>query len=186
LVLLILSVDIFPFKYINLLNNVVYMFVPNTHVLATRLFDSSQNIALITMVFLILVLILMVLRYYLVPKSKIAYGPTWEGGNILKSPRNQYTSSSFSQLFMTYASPVLGFVKKSPHLEKDDIFPSSHVYDTHIYDSIDKSLVKKIVAKGEHFMQYFAFLQTGKLQHYVIYGFAFMFLLFILTFANLI
>ncbi|MBC7389727.1 MAG: hypothetical protein H7329_10980, partial [Opitutaceae bacterium] len=90
LVLLILSVDIFPFKYINLLNNVVYMFVPKTHILATRLFDSSQNIALITMVFLILVLTLMVLRYYLVPKSKIAYGPTWEGGNILKSPRNQY------------------------------------------------------------------------------------------------
>lgn len=185
-VLLILSVDLFPLGYINLLNNVVYMFVPKTHTFASRLFDSSQNIAMITMVFLSLVLILVAIRHYLVPKSKITYGPTWGSGYLVKSPKIQYTSSSFSQLFMIYASPVLGIVKKGLHLNKDDVFPANQVYETHTYDALDRNIIKKFVARSEHFMQYFAFLQTGKLQHYVIYGFAFMFLLFILTFTNII
>ena len=185
-VMLILSVDLFPLGYINQLNNVVYMFVPKTHTFASRLFDSSQNIAMITMVFLSLVLILVAIRHYLVPKSKITYGPTWGSGYLVKSPKIQYTSSSFSQLFMIYASPVLGIVKKGLHLNKDDVFPANQVYETHTYDALDRNIIKKFVARSEHFMQYFAFLQTGKLQHYVIYGFAFMFLLFILTFTNII
>ncbi len=185
-VLLILSVDLFPFRYINLLNNVVYMFVPKTHTIASRLFDSSQNIALATMVFLVLVLILVAIRYYLVPKSKKIYGPTWGGGYLVKTPKLQYTSSSFSQLFMIYASPVLGLVKKGIFLEKKDIFPINQLYETHSFDALDRNFIKKFVARSEHFMQYFAFLQTGKLQHYLIYGFAFMFLLFLLTFANII
>jgi len=186
LVLFILSVDLFPFKYINALNNVVFMFVPRSHIFASRLFESSQNIALITMVFLLLILVLMLIRHYAVPKTMIKHGPTWGCGYTAKSPKVQYTSSSFSQLFMTYASPLIGFVKKGFSLEKDNLFPKNHLYDTHTYDAMERSIVKRFIARSEDFMQHFAFLQTGRLQHYVIYGFAFMLLLFILTFANII
>ncbi len=106
--------------------------------------------------------------------------------NLVKTPKVQYTSSSFSQLFMTYASPIIGVVKKGFSLEKDNLFPKDHLYDTHTYDALERSIVKKFIARGENFMQHFAFLQTGRLQHYVIYGFAFMLLLFILTFAKII
>jgi hydrogenase-4 component B len=186
LVLFILSVDLFPFRYISALNNVVYMFVPRTHTFASRLFESSQNIALITMVFLVLVLALMLVRHFAVSKAKIKYGPTWGCGYLVKSPKVQYTSSSFSQLFMIYASPIIGFLKRGFHLEKDNLFPQSHSYDTHTFDALERSIVKKVVARSENFMQHFAFLQTGRLQHYVVYGFAFLFLLFVLTFSGII
>lgn len=186
LILFILSVDLFPFRYINALNNVVFMFVPRSHIFASRLFASSQNIALITMVFLVLILVLMIIRHYAVPKTMIKHEPTWGCGYTAKSPKVQYTSSSFSQLFMTYASPIIGFVKKGFSLEKDNLFPKNHLYDTHTYDALERNIVKKFIAKSENFMQHFAFLQTGRLQHYVIYGFAFMLLLFILTFAKII
>ena len=186
LTLFILSVDLFPYRYIHALNNVVFMFVPRSHIFASRLFESSQNIALITMVFLLLILVLMLIRHYAVPKTMIKHGPTWGCGYLVKTPKVQYTSSSFSQLFMMYASPLIGFVKKGFSLEKDNLFPKNHLYDTHTYDALERSIVKKFIARSENFMQHFAFLQTGRLQHYVIYGFAFMLILFILTFANII
>lgn len=185
-VLLIFSVDLFPSKYINVLNQVVYMFVPKTHTFASRLFVSSQNIALITMIFFVIILVLLVVRHFAVPKAKIAYGPTWGCGYQAKSHRVQYTSSSFSQLFFKYAAPILGLVRKSFSLEKDNLFPKSHPYETHSFDALERNIVKKFVARSEHFMQYFAFLQTGKLQDYVVYGFAFLFLLFILTFSHIL
>jgi formate hydrogenlyase subunit 3/multisubunit Na+/H+ antiporter MnhD subunit len=185
-VMLIFSVDLFPSRYIKMLDHVIYMFVPRTHVFANRLFTASQNIALITIVFMVLVLALLLIRHYAVPKSKVVYGPTWGCGYLAPTHRLQYTSSSFSQLFLTYAEPILGYVKRGFSLPKDNMFPKDHLYDTHTYDKLDKNLVKNFVGRSEHFMQYFAFLQTGRLQHYVIYGFAFMFLIFILTFTHII
>ena len=186
LIIFILSVDLFPYRYINALNNVVFMFIPKSHLFASKLFESSQNIALISMVFLLLILVLMVIRHYAVPKTMIKQGPTWGCGYTAKSAKVQYTSSSFSQLFMTYASPIIGFVRKGIHLDKDNLFPKNHSYETNTFDALERNIVKKFIARSEFFMQYFAFLQTGRLQHYIVYGFAFMVLLFILTFANII
>lgn len=186
LVLFIFSVDLFPSRYIRWLDHVVYMFVPKTHVFANRLFTASQNIALVTIIFVVLVMVLLAIRYYAVPRSRVKYGPTWGCGYLAPTPKLQYTSSSFSQLFIMYAGPILGYVKRASPLAKDNLFPKDHVYDTHTYDKLEKNLVKNLVGRSEHLMQYFAFLQTGKLQHYVIYGFAFMFLLFVLTFTNII
>ncbi len=185
-VVLIFSVDLFPSHYIKMLDHVIYMFVPRTHVFANRLFTASQNIALITIVFLLLIVLLLVIRHYAVPKHKIKYGPTWGCGYLAPTHKLQYTSSSFSQLFFTYAEPIVGFVKRNISLPKDTMFPKDHLYDTHTFDKLDKNLIKNFVGRSEHFMQYFAFLQTGRLQHYVIYGFAFMFLIFILTFTHII
>jgi hydrogenase-4 component B len=186
LVVLILSVDIFPMHYIEQLDHVIYMIVPKKHLIANRLFHSSQNIALVTSIFLGLVLVLLAIRHFAVPKSKIKYGPTWGCGYLVPSHKLQYTSSSFSQMFFRYASPILGLVNRKHSLPKEDLFPKDQQYDTNSYDALERHIVKDFVAKSESFMQYFAFLQTGRLQDYVVYGFAFLFLIFILTFSNII
>jgi len=186
LVLLILSVDLFPSGYIHQLDHVIYMFVPKTHVFANRIFTAAQSIATVTILFLVFILVIMLVRYWVMKRSGVKYGPTWGCGYLAPTHKLQYTSSSFSHLFFTYAEPILGIVKRNPSLEKDNLFPKNQNYDTHTYDALEKNLVKNFVGRSEHFMQYFAFLQTGRLQHYVIYGFAFLFLIFLLTFSEII
>lgn len=186
LVLLILSVDLFPSGYIHQLDHVIYMFVPKTHVFANRIFTAAQSIALVTILFLVFIVSMLFVRHFVKKRSGVQYGPTWGCGYLAPTHKLQYTSSSFSQLFFTYAEPILGIVKRNPSLAKDNLFPKNQNYDTHTYDALEKNLIKNFVGRSEHFMQYFAFLQTGRLQHYVIYGFAFMFLIFILTFSEII
>ncbi|MEE1574358.1 MAG: hypothetical protein V1257_12280, partial [Candidatus Neomarinimicrobiota bacterium] len=100
---------------------------------------------------------------------------------------HQYTATSFANNYRELAPPFI--IKAGKHFEslkEEEIFPQPRSFKTKPGDMIEENMVEKPIRKIIKWMEKAAIFQTGNLQHYIMYVFMFMGLIFWLTFFKII
>lgn len=145
-----------------------------------------SRISLISGVFIMLVLALSLYRLFHLKSVKVSRGPTWGCGYTAPDPKQQYTSTSFAYNYNHLAKPVIGTKKMMPEIMEEEIFPAERSYSSGSDDIFQKVIIDKPAGLVSSLLKKIAVMQTGKVQHYVLYAFIFMLFVLLLTWLNII
>jgi hypothetical protein len=137
-------------------------------------------------VFIILFVILLVYRQMHLKTKKVETGPTWGCGYTAGTYKQQYTATSYAYNYNHLAKPVIQTSKVMEDIREEEIFPGERSFRSHSDDTFKKFLIDKPVEWMSFILKKLAVMQTGKIQHYILYAFVFMLVVFLLTFFNII
>jgi formate hydrogenlyase subunit 3/multisubunit Na+/H+ antiporter MnhD subunit len=113
-------------------------------------------------------------------------GPTWGCGYPAANARQQYTATSFSQEYATLVRPVIKNGASHVSFREDEIFPGKRDFHTSTADVIRSKIILRPANFIVNLLRRYAVIQTGRLQHYVLYALLFLVLVFLLTVLELI
>jgi hypothetical protein len=116
----------------------------------------------------------------------VASGPTWGCGYTVASPRFQYTGASYAYNYNHLAKPVLNTEKEMREISGLDIFPDNRTFAFSSDDIFRNAVIDKPTGFVAGLLKKIAVMQTGLIQHYILYAFIYMLVVFLLTYLNLI
>lgn len=145
-----------------------------------------ENISIVSGVFIVLTILLLIWRNLHLRNKTVESGPTWGCGYTAPDARLQYTATSYADNLAGLAQPVLNTTKQEPEIPQNDLFPQPPAFKTESYDVIQENWIDKPTSKLAELLKKMARMQTGRIEHYILYAFAFMILIFILTYFNLL
>jgi hydrogenase-4 component B len=184
--ILIVSIGIFPVFFVKIVGRVVELYVEGI----SLIIDSTSPISSVSwasLVFIMIIAFLWFMRSMQQKRVQIEHGPTWGCGYSGANPAvHQYTGTSFADSYRELVPPAISVKKDYKPLEEDEIFPQPRSFRTEAGDIIEETLIEKPISKIIDFMQKIAVFQTGNLQHYIMYAFIFMGLMFWLTIFKII
>jgi hydrogenase-4 component B len=149
-------------------------------------YSNLGSISMAGGIFILTALFLLGIRRVRIRRVMSETGPTWGCGYTLASPKMQYTATSFADNYSSLASPLLGMKKDFRPIAEKEIFPGSRTFESHSTDHLKTSVVDGPVNKLMGLLRKLAFLQTGQIQHYILYPFIFIIVVLLLTILNLI
>ncbi|MGB8489580.1 MAG: proton-conducting transporter membrane subunit [Bacteroidales bacterium] len=144
------------------------------------------QISIISGLFVVTVIILLVYRYFHLKLKQVSAGPTWGCGYTAGTPRQQYTATSYTYNYNHLAKPILQTKKIMKDIGDNELFPGERSFRTKNEDIFKKFLIDKPIELFSNLLKRIAVMQTGLIQHYILYAFIFMLLVFLLTYFNLI
>ncbi len=154
--------------------------------LAGPLLNNLSGISLLSGIFIISITILLIYRHLHLKTKQTDIGPTWGCGYTAGTYRQQYTATSYAYNYNHLARPVLQTKKIMDEIPDEEIFPVKRSFVSHSDDIFKKLLIDKPVDFLSSLLKKLAVMQTGKIQHYILYAFIFMLIVFLLTFLNII
>ena len=185
--IMIVAIGIYPVFFVKMVGNVVGLYVRDTSLIMQNISYMSK-ISCSSLVFILLIAILWLIRRAQQKRVHIEHGPTWGCAYSGANPAvHQYTATSFANNYRELAPPFI--IKANKHFEslkEEEIFPRPRSFKTKTGDMIEENMVEKPIRKIIKWMEKAAIFQTGNLQHYIMYVFMFMGLIFWLTFFNII
>ena len=143
------------------------------------------KISLIGGFLIITILAILVLRKAISKNRIIQTGPTWGCGYTAGTSKQQYTGTSYADNFSELAAPVLRTQKEYREIPPEEIFPSKRSFVTHPFD-IFQSWLKVILDFFMLVLKKLARLQTGNIQHYILYAFIFMLIIFFMLYLRIL
>lgn len=155
----------------------------------TALGPASYNlsrISIISGIFVVMVTGLLLYRKFHFRNKKIEYGPTWGCGYTAPTSKLQYTATSYADNYARLARPFLAVRRNMQPIREDEIFPAKRHFESHSFDIFKKYLIDTPVNFFLEILKKLAIMQTGQIQHYILYLFVYILLLFLLTYFNLI
>jgi len=156
-------------------------------VMETGSFISNlSQISLTGGVFVLTMAALLVYRRYHLKRRQVVAGPTWGCGYTAATPRMQYTATSFAYNYNHVAKPLLQNVKIMDEIKEDELFPAERNFESHSDDLFRRYLIDKPVDWVSGLLKKIAVMQTGRIQHYILYAFLFMLLVLLLSFLKII
>jgi len=147
---------------------------------------SLANISLISGFFVVILTAILIFRHLHLRNVPVKKEPTWGCGYGVYNPRMQYTSTSFAYNYNHLAKPVTGTKKDINEIGEEEIFPSERSFATHTGDPVKESIIDKPVEWSWFVLKKLAVMQTGKIQHYILYAFIFMLAALLLTYLKII
>ena len=76
--------------------------------------------------------------------------------------------------------------KHFEELKVGEIFPEKRSYFSHYHDFFERKIIDPVLSRLNHSVNYFSFIQNGRIQSYVLYGIVFILAMFILTIFNIV
>jgi hydrogenase-4 component B len=137
-------------------------------------------------IFIVSISAILIYRYFHLKTKQIETGPTWGCGYTAATIKHQYTETSLADNFVSLANPLLGVKKEMAEIHSDEIFPVKRKFETHSADFFKKIIIDKPVFWLLESLKKIAVMQTGQIQHYILYLFIYMLLLFLLSYLNVI
>jgi hydrogenase-4 component B len=184
----ILTIGLFPILFLRPISQIItncfafesmaYPWVP--------FYNSLNYITYGGSFFLLLTALLLFVRYRVLKSRSQAIGPTWGCGYTAGSSKQQYTATSFAYNYQHIAKPVLHVQKDMEEIKNDEIFPLSRKFESHNFDYIEEKIINSPVRFIKSIAEKLAILQTGNINHYILYAFLFILFILLLTFLNLI
>jgi formate hydrogenlyase subunit 3/multisubunit Na+/H+ antiporter MnhD subunit len=150
------------------------------------LLHTLSRISITGGVFIGLVVFLALWRNYHLNKRIITSGPTWGCGYTAGDEKQQYTATSWADSFSALANPILGTKKQTVHIGTNTLFPGKRSFVTHPRDLFKANLIEKPIDAILGIFKKIAFMQTGQIQHYILYAFIFMLLILLLTLFKIV
>lgn len=105
-------------------------------------------------------------------------GITWGCGYPVTSSKMQYTGKSFSKSQGKLLNFIVPEKKKYKEIPGNEIFPSERKCFSHYNDSFVKKIFDGIVGRILYTINYFQFIQNGKIQMYILYAALFILIVF--------
>ncbi|MEI6433808.1 MAG: proton-conducting transporter membrane subunit [Bacteroidota bacterium] len=149
------------------------------------LMNALTKISLVGMILLMVIVVIFIIRRMLHIAEKTEFGPTWGCGYTAATSRQQYTASSFAANFTELADPILGGKDDFRTVHAEELFPAPRKYFRRTGD-VFTTAINKIIEFSMLGLKKIARLQTGNIQHYILYAFIFMLIIFVLLYLNLI
>jgi len=150
------------------------------------LINNLTKVSILGGVFILFVVILLVYRQIHLRTKKVGTGPTWGCGYTAGNFKQQYTATSYAYNYNHLAKPVIQTSKVMEDILEEELFPVKRSFHSHSDDLFKRFLVDKPVEWFSFILKKLAIMQTGKIQHYILYAFVYILVVFILTFFNII
>ncbi len=183
---MILLVGLSPMLFLSpIMGMIGSQFHVNPLPVVVPLIHALSKISLVGIILVITAIALMMVRKHVVKPKEIVYGPTWGCGYTAGTARQQYTPGSFSANFAELADPLLHANPEYRQISEEDIFPGKRSFSLRPVDFFS-SWTKKILDYAMLALKNIARLQTGNIQHYILYAFVFMLLIFTLLYMKLL
>jgi hypothetical protein len=187
---LMLSIGIFPKIYFSIVHSIVSKFIPNTYgetmVIPDSLLNSISAIGKFAMIFILLLILIYFIRTRITRNHIVTTGSTWGCGYVVPSAKMQYTGKSFSKSLGKLMNFIVLEKKKYKEIEANEIFPAGRKHSSHYNDFFVTRIFNVIVDRLLYSMNYFQFIQNGKIQLYILYGVFFIVLVFLGTIFKII
>jgi len=97
---------------------------------------------------------------------------TWDCGYTAGNSRMQYTASSFARPFLKLVGPVAGI--KDDITKPEGLFPQKASFKSEPEDVFETSIIQPIAVFTKKALALFSWIQSGNMQHYVLYGILFL------------
>jgi hypothetical protein len=149
------------------------------------LFQTLAKISLVSIILITLIILLLLIRRRVNNSSKTTYGPTWGCGYTNPSPRQQYTGTSWAANIAELAGPILREKVECQPIYEEEVFPADRSISGRFGD-VFRSAVNYIADFSALILKKIARLQTGNIQHYILYAFIFILVIFILLYLNIL
>lgn len=189
IVAVMLSIAFLPQFYLNAISNLLgnmgksmFMAVPSSGLAECSV--KIANVNLYSVALLGVVAVFWGIRSLVVRQRPQTVGPTWGCGYVAPNSRIQYTGKSFSKSLGKIFNFLLIEEKKYKELKKGEIFPEGRKYVSHYQDFFEYRGINFITQRLVYAVNYFKFIQNGRVQSYVWYGIVFMLAIFLLTVLN--
>jgi len=186
---IMLSIGLFPQFYFSIVQQIVSGFIPSitsiTEVTPSSL-NSISAIGMFSLLFILLLLLIYFIRTSIIRKHPVTEDSTWGCGYTVPSSTMQYTGKSYSKSL----GKLLGFVvlekKKYKEIQAKEIFPAERKHSSHYNDFFVTKIFDGIVSRLLYSLNFFQFIQNGKVQLYILYGIFFIVLVFLGTIFKII
>ena len=174
----IFLIGLFPLFFINLLVNAVNQFVPNKPLyIPQEVISIFSKISISLTCFVFIFILFYLIRNILLRKKEVRKFKTWDCGYQAGSSRMQYTSSSFAHPFLQLVS---GLVSQKIMVKSEEVlFPKEESLESHSRDLMERFLVHPFIGFINKSMNLFSWIQSGRMQQYIVYGLIFLVLLLI-------
>ena len=147
---------------------------------------SLSHISILSGIFVVIVTLLLVYRYFHLQRRIVTTGSVWGCGYTASSPKQQYTATSYAYNYNHLAKPLLGTQKIMEEMEEGEIFPGERDFKSFSEDVFRTRVIDIPVDRISGLLKKIAVMQTGEIRHYILYAFVFILLVLLLTFFNLI
>jgi hydrogenase-4 component B len=185
ILLIMLSIGMFPQFYFSVVNEIVLRSVPAAssagNLIPSSVLNSISAIGKYSMLFIVLLILIYAIRKRFSRKRPVARGLTWGCGYTAPTAQMQYTGKSFSKSLGKLLNFLILEKKKYKEISASEIFPAERKHSSHYNDFFVTKVFNGIVDRLLYSMNYFQFIQNGKIQMYILYGVFFIVLVFLGT-----
>jgi hydrogenase-4 component B len=182
----ILLIGFFPLLFLRPLTEILaaqFQIIPEASWTAVK--ESLSLIGRMSFILTGMVALLMFIRYRALKARMVAKGPTWGCGYTAGTARQQYTGASFAEAVVELADPVLHTQKKFDPVAEEDIFPGDRSFESHPVDAF-RNVLNRLIDIMMLVLKKLARLQTGNIQHYILYAFIFILVIFVLLYLKIL
>lgn len=185
ILIVMLSIGLFPQFYFSLVNEIVLRFIPavsvTSNLIPSSLLNSISSIGKFSMLFILLLLVIYAVRKSLSRTRQVSRSTTWGCGYAAPNARMQYTGKSFSKSLGKLLNFIILEKKNYKEISAAEIFPAERKHSSHYNDFFVTRIFNGIVDRLLYSMNYFQFIQNGKIQMYILYGIFFIVVVFLGT-----
>jgi len=190
IIIMMLSVSLFPQIYLGIIGNILTDFTQNTVVPMPLEFAGyisiMRDISLYSLLFIAISGTFWGIRVLIMRGRPQIIGPTWGCGYTAPTSKIQYTAKSFSKSLSKMFNFIVIERKQYEELKKGEIFPKNKKYVSHYHDFFEFRLIHVVTNQLIYAANYFKFFQNGRIQSYVLYGIVFILAIFLLTIFNIV
>jgi hydrogenase-4 component B len=178
LVLVIVMIGVFPILSIVLLAHVVRQFVPVvSNTALPEIISLMTTVSIALAIFISFIIFFYTVRTFLLKRKTVHSFKTWDCGYQEESSRIQYTGSSFAQPFLQLTAELVQ-QKVQGHKELV-LFPAHASFESHAQDFSERLLIQPSIRLLNKFLNKFSWIQSGRMQQYILYGLIFLVVLLI-------
>lgn len=188
LLVAIMLIGLFPSVAVKLILPVVAQFpqVNTSPELLQPFLKTTGSITLISLAFIGFIAVIFFFRKKMQQDVAITEGPTWGCGYSAVNSTQQYTSTSYADSLISISKPLVKVTQDFEPLEKTDFFPHATSFKTGSNDVFEEMVTVHPTNRLTKLIRKAAILQTGHVQHYVLYALLFIVAILVLTYFNLI
>ena len=181
---------LFPELYFSLVNNIILNIYPAAlPVQAPFIHSFAGSLSLVgkyAMLFIVLSILVYLARNRFTRRHPAVKNLTWGCGYPAPTSRMQYTGKSFSKSLGKLLNFAVLERKQYKEISPAEIFPAGRKYSSHYNDFFVVKIFNGVISRLLYSLNYFQFIQNGKIQMYILYGVFFIVLIFLGSIFNII
>jgi formate hydrogenlyase subunit 3/multisubunit Na+/H+ antiporter MnhD subunit len=175
---LIISIGIMPGIFFLLLITVVKQFISTG--IKNELFSMAHlynSISFSLLIFAFIIILFLLIRRLLLMNRSVVKFKTWGCGYQSESSRIQYTGSSYTQPILQLIAELVP--RKINVVKEPVLFPKEASFESQSQDFSERFIIQPSIRILDKYLNYFSWIQSGRMQQYIIYGLLFLFFLLI-------
>jgi formate hydrogenlyase subunit 3/multisubunit Na+/H+ antiporter MnhD subunit len=183
-----LAIGLFPFLISNLLLKTAGLFysVPETFSLdyMSKTLSNTWVIGLYSIGFIAITTLIFYVRKLITKNRPLTNYETWGCSYTAPVEKAQYTGGSYVRTFGDLFGFVVNERKSFPKISKMNLYPTRRKFSSQYIDIWEKYLILPPLKWLSFFLNYFKFIQNGKIQSYVVYGLLFILIVVIFSMVS--